>query len=52
MAVAGSILSAVEFWACRWRARGGLPRLGAEPRRVFEEPEVPFAERGPGYYAW
>ena len=53
MAVAGIDLSAVEFWALPLADRAAaFARLRAEPRPVFfEEPEVPFAERGPGYYA-
>ncbi|HEX5300918.1 MAG TPA: cytochrome P450, partial [Streptosporangiaceae bacterium] len=53
MAVAGIDLSAVEFWALPPAERAAaFARLRAEPRPVFfEEPEVPFAERGPGYYA-
>src|SRR6185437_4094724 len=53
MAVAGIDLSAIEFWALPLADRAAaFARLRAEPRPVFfEEPEVPFAERGPGYYA-
>src|SRR6185437_4237240 len=53
MAVAGIDLSDVEFWALPLAERAAaFARLRAEPRPVFfEEPEVPFAERGPGYYA-
>jgi len=53
MAVAGIDLSAVEFWGLPLADRAAaFARLRAEPRPVFfEEPEVPFAERGPGYYA-
>src|SRR6266513_5764795 len=56
MAVAGTDdidLSANEFWALPLAERAAaFARLRAEPRPVFfEEPEVPFAERGPGYYA-
>jgi cytochrome P450 len=53
MAVAGIDLSAVEFWGLPLAERAAaFARLRAEPRPVFfEEPEVPFAERGPGYYA-
>src|ERR1700760_1068314 len=56
MTVAGT-----EGIACRAGELGGLPlteraaafaRLRAEPRpRYFEEPETPFSEQGPGYYA-
>ena len=53
MAVAGIDLSDVEFWALPLAERAAaFARLRAEPRPVFfSEPEVPFAERGPGYYA-
>jgi len=53
MAVAGIDLSAVEFWALPLPERAAaFARLRAEPGPVFfEEPEVPFAEQGPGYYA-
>jgi len=53
MALAGIDLSAVEFWGLPLADRAAaFARLRAEPRPVFfEEPEVPFAERGPGYYA-
>jgi cytochrome P450 len=53
MAVAGIDLSAVEFWGLPLAERAAaFAQLRAEPRAVFfEEPEVPFAERGPGYYA-
>jgi len=53
MAVAGIDLSAVEFWGLPLAERAAaFARLRAEPRAVFfEEPEVPFSERGPGYYA-
>jgi methyl-branched lipid omega-hydroxylase len=53
MAVAGIDLSAVEFWGLPLTERAeAFARLRAEPQAVFfEEPEVPFAERGPGYYA-
>jgi methyl-branched lipid omega-hydroxylase len=53
MAVAGIDLSDVEFWGLPPAERAAaFARLRAEPRPVFfEEPEVPFAESGPGYYA-
>jgi cytochrome P450 len=53
MAVAGIDLSANEFWGLPLAERAAaFARLRAEPRPVFfEEPEVPFAEQGPGYYA-
>jgi cytochrome P450 len=53
MAVAGIDLSAVEFWGLPLAERAAaFARLRAEPQAVFfEEPEVPFSERGPGYYA-
>src|SRR5437016_4740492 len=53
MAVAGIDLSAVEFWGLPLAERAAaFARLRAEPQAVFfEEPETPFAERGPGYYA-
>jgi len=53
MAVAGIDLSAVEFWGLPLTERAAaFARLRAEPQAVFfEEPEVPFSERGPGYYA-
>jgi cytochrome P450 len=53
MAVAGIDLSATEFWGLPLAERAAaFARLRAEPQPVFfEEPEVPFAEQGPGYYA-
>src|SRR5215467_11572679 len=56
MAVAGTDdidLSANEFWALPLAERAAaFARLRAEPRaRYFEEPETPFSEQGPGYYA-
>jgi methyl-branched lipid omega-hydroxylase len=56
MTVAGTDgidLSANEFWALPLAERAAaFARLRAEPHpRFFAEPEVPFAEQGPGYYA-
>jgi methyl-branched lipid omega-hydroxylase len=53
MAVAGIDLSATEFWGLPLAERAAaFARLRSEPRPVFfEEPEVPFSEPGPGYYA-
>jgi methyl-branched lipid omega-hydroxylase len=53
MAVAGIDLSATEFWGLPLAERAAaFARLRSEPRPVFfEEPEAPFAEPGPGYYA-
>src|SRR5215467_15021815 len=56
MAVAGTDdidLSANEFWALPLAERAAaFARLRSEPRaRYFEEPETPFSEQGPGYYA-
>ena len=49
----GIDLSATEFWALPLTERAAaFARLRAEPRpRFFEEPETPFSEQGPGYYA-
>ncbi len=49
----GIDLSANEFWGLPLAERAAaFARLRAEPRpRFFAEPEVPFAEQGPGYYA-
>src|ERR1700757_5195256 len=49
----GIDLSATEFWALPLTERAhAWARAGAEPRpRFFEEPEPPFSEQGPGYYA-
>src|SRR5215813_996371 len=56
MTVAGTDdidLSANEFWALPLAERAAaFARLRSEPRpRFFEEPETPFSEKGPGYYA-
>ena len=56
MTVAGTDgidLSANEFWELPLPERAAaFARLRAEGRpRFFAEPEVPFAEQGPGYYA-
>jgi cytochrome P450 len=56
MAVAGTDdidLSANEFWALPLPERAAaFARLRSEPRpRFFAEPEVPFSDQGPGYYA-
>jgi methyl-branched lipid omega-hydroxylase len=53
MAVAGIDLSANEFWGLPLAERAtAFARLRSEPGpQFFEEPEVPFSERGPGYYA-
>jgi methyl-branched lipid omega-hydroxylase len=53
MTVAGIDLSANEFWGLPLPERAasfGLLRAQQRPR-FFAEPEAPFAERGPGYYA-
>jgi len=49
----GIDLSANEFWGLPLAERAAaFARLRAEPHpRFFAEPEVPFAEQGPGYYA-
>jgi cytochrome P450 len=49
----GIDLSANEFWGLPLTERAAaFARLRAEPHpRFFAEPEVPFAEQGPGYYA-
>jgi methyl-branched lipid omega-hydroxylase len=49
----GIDLSANEFWGLPLAERAAaFARLRAEPHpRFFTEPEVPFAEQGPGYYA-
>ena len=49
----GIDLSANEFWGLPLAERAAaFARLRAEPHpRFFAEPEVPFAEPGPGYYA-
>ncbi len=53
MTVAGIDLSAAEFWGLPLAERAAsFALLRAEPRpRFFAEPEVPFTEKGPGYYA-
>ena len=56
MTVAGTDdidLSANEFWALPLAERAAaFARLRSEPRpRFFAEPEVPFSDQGPGYYA-
>jgi cytochrome P450 len=49
----GIDLSAVEFWGLPLPERAAaFARLRAEGRpRFFAEPETPFSEQGPGYYA-
>ena len=49
----GIDLSATEFWGLPLTERAAaFARLRDEPRpRYFEEPETPFSEQGPGYYA-
>ena len=49
----GIDLSANEFWGLPLAERAAaFARLRAEPHpRFFAEPEAPFAEPGPGYYA-
>ena len=49
----GIDLSATEFWGLPLAERAAaFARLRAEERpRFYAEPEVPFAEQGPGYYA-
>ena len=49
----GIDLSATEFWGLPLAERAAaFARLRAEERpRFYAEPEVPFAEKGPGYYA-
>src|SRR5579859_7034514 len=46
-------LSATEFWALPLAQRAAaFAQLRSEGRpRFFEEPETPFSEQGPGYYA-
>ena len=53
MTVAGIDLSDTEFWALPLADRAAaFALLRAQQRPVFfEEPEVPFSEKGPGYYA-
>jgi methyl-branched lipid omega-hydroxylase len=49
----GIDLSATEFWGLPLAERAAaFALLRAQPRPVFfAEPETPFAEQGPGYYA-
>src|SRR6266702_7859430 len=49
----GIDLSATEFWGLPLAERAAaFALLRAEQRpQFFEEPEVPFSEQGPGYYA-
>jgi methyl-branched lipid omega-hydroxylase len=53
MTVAGIDLSANEFWSLPLPERAAsFALLRAQPRpQFFAEPEVTFAEMGPGYYA-
>jgi cytochrome P450 len=53
MTVAGIDLSDTEFWGLPLPERAAaFARLRAEgPPVFFAEPETPFAEKGPGYYA-
>ena len=53
MTVAGIDLSATEFWGLPLSERAAsFALLRAEPRPgFFAEPDVPFTEKGPGYYA-
>jgi cytochrome P450 len=53
MEVAGIDLSDTAFWGLPLADRAAaFAQLRAQERpRFFAEPEVPFAERGPGYYA-
>jgi cytochrome P450 len=53
MTAAGIDLSATEFWGLPLPERAAsFAVLRAQPRpRFFAEPEVTFAEKGPGYYA-
>jgi cytochrome P450 len=46
-------LSANEFWALPLAERAAaFAQLRSEPRpRFYAEPEVPFTDKGPGYYA-
>jgi methyl-branched lipid omega-hydroxylase len=53
MTVSGIDLSAIEFWGLPLSQRAAsfaLLRTQQRPQ-FFAEPEVPFAEKGPGYYA-
>jgi cytochrome P450 len=53
MTVAGIDLSAIEFWGLPLAERAAsFALLRAQQRpEFFAEPEVPFSEKGPGYYA-
>jgi cytochrome P450 len=53
MTVAGIDLSDNAFWGLSLPERAAaFAMLRAQPRpQFFPEPEVPFAEKGPGYYA-
>jgi methyl-branched lipid omega-hydroxylase len=53
MTVAGIDLSATEFWRLPLAERAAaFALLRAQPQTpYFEEPETPFSEQGPGYYA-
>jgi cytochrome P450 len=53
MTVAGIDLSDTEFWGLPLSERAAsFALLRAQQRpQFFPEPEVPFADRGPGYYA-
>jgi len=53
MTVAGIDLSDTEFWGLPLADRAAAFALLRAQQRppFFEEPEVPFSEKGPGYYA-
>src|SRR5438309_11548686 len=53
MTVAGIDLSDMEFWGLPLPERAAaFALLRTQPRTpFFAEPETPFAEKGPGYYA-
>jgi methyl-branched lipid omega-hydroxylase len=53
MTIAGIDLSDTEFWGLPLTDRAAaFARLRAQGcPQFYEEPEVPFAEKGPGYYA-
>jgi cytochrome P450 len=53
MTVTGIDLSDTEFWGLPLQDRAAaFARLRAQPRPpFFAEPETPFAQKGPGYYA-
>src|SRR6516164_7666731 len=53
MTVAGIDLSAIEFWGLPLPERSAaFALLRAQPQPpFFAEPETPFADQGPGYYA-